>query len=350
MNKLEIDSNKVQPKGKKSPSPPKETKPKRGQASPDKRKQSGATSEMSVNGCLENLSFVVSGVFNNITREKVEMMIKDKGGRLVGSVSGKTDYLVMGHKLEDGREPHQGGKHIKAKERGKPILDEEGFEKLVREKSGDPSFVLSQREKIIKEVSELPSKPKPSGDNSEGFETQLWTEIYKPLGLGDLVGNSGTIDEIFRWLKDWDDVVIKGNKKTVNWRGNWENAPKPNARACLLSGPPGIGKTSSAKIICQALGYEVVEQNASDIRNKAAIELSIKTLSGNQSMDYFYKPKSIFDKAPVVQPKDAVSSKKSVIIMDEVDGVGAGDRGGIKALIDIIKATRTPIICICNDR
>jgi len=45
-----------------------------------------------------------------------------------------------------------------------------------------------------------------------------------------------------------------------------------------------------------------------------------------------------------------VESKKSVIIMDEVDGVGAGDRGGIGALIQVIKQTRTPIICICNDR
>ena len=36
--------------------------------------------------------------------------------------------------------------------------------------------------------------------------------------------------------------------------------------------------------------------------------------------------------------------------MDEVDGVGAGDRGGIGALIAIIKGSKTPIICICNDR
>jgi replication factor C subunit 1 len=36
--------------------------------------------------------------------------------------------------------------------------------------------------------------------------------------------------------------------------------------------------------------------------------------------------------------------------MDEVDGVGAGDRGGIGALIKIIKESKTPIICICNDR
>jgi len=36
--------------------------------------------------------------------------------------------------------------------------------------------------------------------------------------------------------------------------------------------------------------------------------------------------------------------------MDEVDGVGAGDRGGIAALIKVIKSSKTPIICICNDR
>ena len=43
-------------------------------------------------------------------------------------------------------------------------------------------------------------------------------------------------------------------------------------------------------------------------------------------------------------------TKKSVIIMDEVDGVGAGDRGGLAALIQVIKQSKTPIICICNDR
>jgi replication factor C subunit 1 len=44
------------------------------------------------------------------------------------------------------------------------------------------------------------------------------------------------------------------------------------------------------------------------------------------------------------------NSQKSVIIMDEVDGVGAGDRGGVSALIDVIKTSKVPIICICNDR
>ena len=40
----------------------------------------------------------------------------------------------------------------------------------------------------------------------------------------------------------------------------------------ILWGPPGIGKTSAARIICEALGFEVLEMNASDTRNKNAIQ------------------------------------------------------------------------------
>lgn len=41
---------------------------------------------------------------------------------------------------------------------------------------------------------------------------------------------------------------------------------------------------------------------------------------------------------------------KTLIIMDEVDGMSSGDRGGIAAIIEMIKKTKVPIICICNDR
>jgi NAD-dependent DNA ligase len=67
-----------------------------------------------------------------VTREQIEDWIVEFGGRKTGSVSGKTDYLVAGHKLDDGREVHTSGKYRMAKSKGIPILDEEGFEHFVR--------------------------------------------------------------------------------------------------------------------------------------------------------------------------------------------------------------------------
>lgn len=178
-----------------SPSPKANSRPKRGQPQP----KQPAAEQMEVEGgdCLDGLSFVVSGIFANVTRDKVEEIIRSNGGRLVGSVSGKTDYLVMGFKLEDGREPHQGRKNQEATKRGVPILDEEGFEQLLQEKMGDPDFRLSVREKLLKEISELPKKEPVKQQAQEGeatFETNMWTDLYKPQKIGDLVGNSGVID------------------------------------------------------------------------------------------------------------------------------------------------------------
>lgn len=41
---------------------------------------------------------------------------------------------------------------------------------------------------------------------------------------------------------------------------------------------------------------------------------------------------------------------KTLVIMDEVDGMSSGDRGGIAAIISFIKKSKVPVICICNDR
>ena len=74
--------------------------------------------------CLDGLTIVVSGVFQSVTRDQIENMVTEYGGRKTGSVSGKTNYLIVGHKMEDGREVTQGGKYRNAKAKGIPILDE----------------------------------------------------------------------------------------------------------------------------------------------------------------------------------------------------------------------------------
>jgi replication factor C subunit 1 len=106
-------------------------------------------------------------------------------------------------------------------------------------------------------------------------------------------------------------------------------------KAALLSGPPGIGKTTAAELVCQYLNFEYIEKNASDQRSKK----SMSNLSNDTYSIAHYSNKS------------SSSISKYVLIMDEVDGVaGNEDRGGIQELISLIKRSRIPIICICNDR
>ena len=44
----------------------------------------------------------------------------------------------------------------------------------------------------------------------------MWTDLYQPRTRGDLVGNEGLVNQLEGWLKDWDDIHIRGNKKTMN--------------------------------------------------------------------------------------------------------------------------------------
>src|SRR5437762_2861011 len=73
---------------------------------------------------LGGKSFVFTGGLANRSREEAGEIVKQHGGKIVGSVSKKTDYVVVG--------TDPGSKYDKAKELGVPILDEAGFEKLVR--------------------------------------------------------------------------------------------------------------------------------------------------------------------------------------------------------------------------
>ena len=67
---------------------------------------------------------MVSGIFDAISRDGLEKFIEDKGGKKTGAVSGKTNYLIVGHKMEDGREVSQGGKYKAAKAKSIPIYTE----------------------------------------------------------------------------------------------------------------------------------------------------------------------------------------------------------------------------------
>lgn len=149
--------------------------------------------------------------------------------------------------------------------------------------------------------------------------------------MNSLIGNNSNVTKLKEFLQQWTRYMNQPSS----------NKP-PFKRAALLSGPPGIGKSTTATLISELSGFNVVEFNASDVRNKAALEMKISEMKNNTSMSqYFTKAK---------KGGGAEKKKRSLLVMDEVDGMsGNSDRGGIQILVSIIKETKIPIICMCND-
>ena len=87
----------------------------------------GVTMESSVEDrapqTLEGLTIVATGTLEGFTRDEIKEAILSRGGKAAGSVSKKTDYVVVGE--------NAGSKATKAEELGRPILNEEQFVQLL---------------------------------------------------------------------------------------------------------------------------------------------------------------------------------------------------------------------------
>lgn len=139
---------------------------------------------------------------------------------------------------------------------------------------------------------------------------QLWTDQYAPQSVRDIIGHNDVVRSLSDWLTKWDTGC-------------------GTERGALLSGPPGIGKTTLVHLVARAAGYEIIEMNASDCRSASQI-------------------KALFENA--VRSHVVVVGRRRVVIMDEVDGMSSGDRGGVGELAGLIRISSFPIICIANNR
>ncbi len=135
-----------------------------------------------------------------------------------------------------------------------------------------------------------------------------WTVKHKPQSLSEVIGNRETIQQLVSWLRSWDAGV-------------------PKKRAAFLFGSPGVGKTVTVEALAHDFESHLVERNASDYRTEDAIN----RFAGLASQ---FRP---------------ILGGRSLILLDEVDGLsGSSDRGGVKAITDVVKNAQQPIVMTAN--
>ena len=130
-------------------------------------------------------------------------------------------------------------------------------------------------------------------------------EKYRAVCFLDIKGQDTAVDRIKAFIK-----TFPSGKSAV-----------------LLHGPAGTGKTSLAYVLARETNSEILELNASDLRNREQLEKVLKPASESLSL----------------------SGKNKIILVDEVDGISTSDRGGLPELLSLMEKTRFPIIITAND-
>jgi replication factor C subunit 1 len=132
----------------------------------------------------------------------------------------------------------------------------------------------------------------------------LWVDHYKPTKLSEVIGHHETIEDLYKWLSTWT-----AKEKPI-----------------LMTGPPGIGKTTLAHLIAKRCKYDVIEVNASEERSANAIKKLFQTATTSNI------------------------AHQRLMILDEVDGMSVGDRGGIAEIARAMDTITFPLICIANEK
>jgi len=255
--------------------------------------------------------FVFTGEMS-LDREEAKGKAILLGARVTTAVSSKTTHLVAG------TEPGP-SKLEKAKGLGVKIIDEDEFRRMLDKNSArmDSKIITSNpvqadedesRGALEKSSARMDSRIATSNEVQDAEPGLPWTEKYRPVDVEDIVGNKAVIEQLERFVQGMTDFS-----------------------AALISGAPGVGKTTTAVAVCRKYGLLPIEFNASDLRSKKKLTDVISKYVNNLTLDA------------------NMNITSCVIIMDEVDGM-TSDRGGIPELVSIIKKTKIPFICICNDK
>jgi replication factor C large subunit len=143
-------------------------------------------------------------------------------------------------------------------------------------------------------------------------DDRLWVEKYRPKSVSGIIGNEEAKTTFTNWL---------------------EKGKKQKKKAVLLYGPAGVGKTALVNAASNQFGFTIIEMNASDTRTEKAINKVGKPATSYVALDRFSR-----------------ETKGNILFLDEVDGVfGQQDRGGIGAIVKIVKDSLVPVVMAANN-
>ncbi len=139
-----------------------------------------------------------------------------------------------------------------------------------------------------------------------------WTEKYRPTTLSEVRGNDSARDDLLEWAETWPD----------------------HREAVVVHGSPGVGKTSAAHALAADMGWPTIELNASDQRTADVVE----RVAGEAARS------STLTQAAEGEPG------RRLVVLDEADNLhGNADRGGARALTELVKEAAQPVVLLAND-
>ncbi|XP_026216490.1 chromosome transmission fidelity protein 18 homolog [Anabas testudineus] len=261
---------------------------------------------------------------------------------------------------------------------------ERRHQQVVEESQRLTELLASSVHDVLVEPESREDKENDDPEDTEGQAYRLWVDRFSPRHYTELLSDDFTNRCLLKWLKLWDTVVFGRERKSRPARSDKQassqNSFKPNQgnlnqnrfkskvevteelleaeldqykrpkfKVALLSGPPGLGKTTLAHVIAKHAGYNVVEINASDDRSAEVFQKRIDTAT---------QMKSVL----------GANERPNCLIIDEIDGAPAAainilltvlnrkDGHGGEAGTESAKKKKKkepillrPIICICND-